>query len=120
MIKANSILTVIDNSGARVAKCLKVLKYHRGCAGALLVIDLKKVSPDKKLTKGMVTFGLLASLRYKTKRKTGIYISSDRNGVILVKKKEQEAAANRIFFPIYNELRYVGFSKIVSIAANIY
>jgi large subunit ribosomal protein L14 len=120
MIGANSILTVIDNSGVRAVKCLKVLKHHRGKAGALLVVDVKKVSPDKKFTKGMVTFGLLATLRYKTKRRTGNELNSDRNAVILVKKKEQEAAANRIFFPIYNELRYSGFSKIVSIANNIF
>jgi large subunit ribosomal protein L14 len=120
MIGSNSILTVIDNSGVRTVKCLKVLKYHKGRAGALLVIDVKKVAPDKKFSKGMVTFGLLASLRYKTKRKTGNELLSDRNAVILVKKKEQEASANRIFYPVYNELRFSGFSKIMSIATDIY
>lgn len=120
MITSNSVLSVIDNSGVRTVKCLKVFKSSVGKAGSLMVVDIKKVAPEKKFVKGMITFGLLASMRYRTSRKTGLFLRSDRNAVILVKKKEQEAAANRIFYPIYNELRFTGFSKIMSLASDIY
>jgi large subunit ribosomal protein L14 len=120
MITANSLLSVIDNSGVRSVKCIKVFGTLFARAGSVIVVDVKKVSPDKKFTKGMITFGLIVSLRYKTVRKTGLIINSDRNAVVLVKKKEQEAVANRIFFPIYNEVRFTGFSKITSIANDIF
>jgi ribosomal protein L14 len=120
MITTNSLLSVIDNSGVRSAKCIKVFNRIFAKSGSLLVVDIKKVAPDKKFSKGMITFGLMVSLRYKTVRKTGIILNSDRNAIVLVKKKEQEAVANRIFFPVYNEVRFTGFSKIISISNDIF
>lgn len=119
MVIVASRLKVIDNSGVKLARCLKVLRVPVAKPGTLIVVSVQKVLPKKKITKGDVLFGLVVSLRGRYRRLTGEHIKSDRNGLLLVKKKEAEPLANRIFFPIYNELRFTTFTKIISIAKDI-
>lgn len=119
MVLVSTRLKVVDNSGVKFVRCLKVLQRAVARPGSLIIVSVQRVLPKKKIVKGDVLFALVTSLRRFHSRKTGEYLKSDRNGALLVKKKELEPIANRIFFPIYNELRFTNFTKIISIAKDI-
>jgi len=51
MIQPRSHLTIVDNSGARYAQCIRVLKKKNAQVGDLIIVSLKKikVSQSQKL-----------------------------------------------------------------------
>ena len=53
MISVGTIVNVSDNSGAVTASCIKVLGTHqkkKGVPGDLLIVTLKKVKLNKKVS----------------------------------------------------------------------
>jgi len=68
MIKINSVLKVVDNSGARFAQCLRVLsKSPKNAAyiGDLIIVSVKRVVPNKKNKKRFYSY---SSCRKNCKR----------------------------------------------------
>ena len=64
MIQLNSILSVIDNSGAKKVKCVKVLGgSFNGGLGDRIVVAIQKVVPNRKVKQGDVTKSLIVRLR---------------------------------------------------------
>lgn len=131
MIYIGTNLTVIDNTGAKILRCLKIFYKNEGVPGSLVITSIKKILPyrdslkqagvKQKLEKGDLVFGVIASSRKSLKRLTGNIVKSRYNAVILLKsKKEREPLANRVLAPIYDELRLSGYTKIVSLSQNIF
>ena len=58
MIQSGTFLKVFDNSGAKTAKCLIVVKKPIGFLGDIIKITLRKFTASKKLIKGKKYFGL--------------------------------------------------------------
>ena len=50
MIQLNSKLIVLDNSGAKIVKCIKMTKGSTvGTVGDIIVVAVKKAVPNKKI-----------------------------------------------------------------------
>jgi large subunit ribosomal protein L14 len=119
MVQVSTRVDVADNTGARIAQCIRVYGSSLAIPGMLIVVSVKRALARRKISKGDVLTGVVATSRRILARKTGGQIKSDFNTIIMVKKSELEPLSNRVLFPVYIELRRGGFSKIVSLAHDV-
>jgi large subunit ribosomal protein L14 len=66
MIYKHSYLNIIDNSGARKAKCIHVLgKFKWAKVGDLILVVLRKFyNLKKKIKKGSIYLGVIIGVKY--------------------------------------------------------
>jgi large subunit ribosomal protein L14 len=121
MIQMQTNLVVADNSGAKTARCIKVLggsDHMITGIGDIIVISLTSVAPGSKVKKGQVAKGVIVRTKSKIVRPDGSFIKFDDNAVVLV-DKDGEPIATRVFGPIAREVRQKGFLKIASLASEV-
>lgn len=121
MIQMQSNLAVADNSGAKTARCIKVLggsKHMITGIGDIIVVSITSVSPGSKVKKGQVAKGVIVRTKNKITRADGSFVKFDENAVVLV-DKDGEPIATRVFGPIAREVRQKGFLKISSLAPEV-
>ena len=121
MIQERSILTVADNSGARIVRCFRVLggtrrRYAR--IGDIIVASVRVAEPRKAISKKDIVRAVVVRQKKAYRRKDGSYVRFDDNTVVLVDNKN-EPRATRIFGPIPRELRDRGFEKIFTMAPEV-
>ena len=121
MIQQETMLTVADNSGAKQAKCFRVLggsKRRYAYLGDVVVCAVKQAIPGGTVKKGDVVKGVVVRTRKEQRRRDGSYIRFDENAVVLINDKH-EPIGTRIFGPVARELREKKFMKIVSLAPEV-
>ena len=121
MVQLRTMLTVSDNSGARVAQCIKVLGGHHrryGRLGDIVVVSIRDALPGGQVKKGEVAKAVIVRTRKEQKRKDGSYIRFDQNAVVLI-DDAREPRGTRIFGPVARELREKEFMKIISLAPEV-
>ena len=121
MIQEESLLTIADNSGAKTAKCIRVLggtgrRYAR--VGDIVVLAVKSAIPQGTIKKGQVVRGVIVRTRKEQRRKDGSYIRFDTNSAVLI-DGQREPVGTRVFGPVARELREKRFMKIVSLAPEV-
>lgn len=122
MIQTRTMLSVADNSGARLVQVIKVLggtKRRYARLGDIVVVSVKEAEPRKVVKKKDVLRAVVARQRQPFRRKDGSYVRFDDNSVIILEAKTQEPKAGRIFGPIPRELRERGYAKIISLAQEV-
>lgn len=124
MLQIRSILVVADNSGAKRASMVGVPgkgNKHIGSIGEIINIVVKEAIPYGQVKKGEVLPAVIVRTRKEIRREDGSYIRFDNNAcVILQAKDSKEPKGTRIFGPIAKEVKDAGFSKIASLAEEIY
>jgi large subunit ribosomal protein L14 len=121
MIQEETNLVVADNSGAKKARCIRVLGGHdRRYAGLgdLVVVAVKSAIPGAGVKKGEVAKAVIVRTRKETRRKDGSFIRFDENAAVLV-NDAGEPRGSRIFGPVARELRERQYMKIVSLAPEV-
>ena len=121
MIQAETKVVVADNSGAKVAKCFKVLggsKRRYARVGDLVKCAVKVAIPGGTVKKGDVVLAVVVRTTKEERRKDGSYIRFDENAVVVINDKK-EPVGTRIFGPVARELREKKFMKIVSLAPEV-
>jgi large subunit ribosomal protein L14 len=121
MIQMQTALVVADNSGAKTARCIKVLggsDHMVTGVGDIIVVSVTSIIPGAKVKKGQVAKAVIIRIRKKTKRADGSEIAFDDNAVVLV-DKQGEPIATRVFGPVARELRNKNFMKIISLAPEV-
>jgi len=121
MIQEETMVTVADNSGAKQAKCFRVLggtgrRYAR--VGDIVVCAVKQAIPGGTVKKGDVVKAVVVRTVKERRRKDGTYIRFDENAVVIINEK-REPVGTRIFGPVARELREKKFMKIVSLAPEV-
>lgn len=124
MLQPQTIVTVADNSGAKVARVFKVLggsKRRYAEIGDVVVVSIQTAEPRKLVKKKDVYKAVIVRQTKPTRRKDGSYVSFDDNAVVLIEKqgKEMGPKGNRVFGPVPRELTEKGWSNIASIAPEI-
>ncbi|MDD3190369.1 MAG: 50S ribosomal protein L14 [Candidatus Pacebacteria bacterium] len=122
MIQEGTKLMVADNSGAKLAKCIKVLGGSRrryAGIGDVIVVAIKASEPRGQVKKGEVAKAVIVRQKKALRRKDGSYIRFDDNAVIIVDKDNMTPKGSRVFGPIARELRDKGFMKLVSLAPEV-
>lgn len=123
MIQVQSMLTVADNSGAKLAECIKVLGGSRkryATIGDIIVVAVKDSLPTAKAKKGTVMKAVIVRTKKEISRPDGSYIRFDDNAVVLL-TATLEPIGTRIFGPVARELRAgrETYAKIVSLAPEV-
>jgi large subunit ribosomal protein L14 len=121
MVQVQTILTIADNSGARTAKCIRVLggslrRYAR--IGDIIVVSVRDALPDSDIKKGQVAKAVVVRTKKEYRRPDGSYIRFDQNAAVLI-NEDKEPRASRIFGPVARELRDRQFMKIISLAPEV-
>ena len=122
MIQESTRLTIADNSGAKVAECIRVLggtrrRYAR--VGDVIVAAVKSAIPNGNVKKGQVVKCVVVRTKKEIGRKDGSYIRFGDNAAVILQEESQEPVGTRIFGPVARELREKKFMKIVSLAPEV-
>ena len=127
MIQQQTILKVLDNSGAKTVKCIKVLggfKKRYARLGDIIVVAIQELRNKSKITskvkKGEVHKALIIQTKCKYKKKDGAIMSFDnnKNAVVLINKKGNPVAT-RITEPLPFVLKKKKLVKFISISPGI-
>ncbi len=121
MIQDFSRLVVADNTGAKVAMVIRVIGGSRrryGRIGDIVVVTIKDAIPHAPVKKGEVGKAVVVRTRKEYRRDDGSYVRFDDNACVLI-NDQREPRGTRIFGPIARELREHGFTKIISLAAEV-
>jgi large subunit ribosomal protein L14 len=124
MLQPQTIVTVADNSGAKVARIFKVLggsKRRYAGIGDVVVVSVQTAEPRKAVKKKDVYKAVIVRQTKPTRRKDGSYVSFDDNAVVLIEKqgKEMGPKGNRVFGPVPRELVERGWANIAGIAPEV-
>lgn len=121
MIQMQTSLVVADNSGAKSARCIKVLggSNHMitGVADTV-VVSITSALPGGKVKKGDVAKGVIVRTKKEIQRPDGSTIKFDENAIVLI-NKDGTPLGTRVFGPVVRELRNQGFTKILSLAPEV-
>lgn len=121
MIHIQTKLNINDNSGIKLAQCLKIYKKKTGHIGDIILISIKNLktnSNKKKLLKGDLLKAIIIYTKYKNKNTIGNLIKFDINSIIIL-NNQNKPLGTRIFGPITSKFRKLKNFKILSIASNI-
>jgi large subunit ribosomal protein L14 len=122
MIQTQTVVDIIDNSGAKRGRVFKVLggsKRRYARIGDLVVLSVIKAEPRKQVKKKDVVVGIVVRQKQAFRRKDGTYISFDHNAVVIINKEKKTPVANRIFGPVTRELQDFGYKQITSMAPEV-
>ena len=122
MIQESTRVTIADNSGAKVAQCIRVLggtrrRYAR--VGDLIVASVKSAIPNGNVNKGQVVKCVIVRTKKEIGRRDGSYIRFSENAAVILDAEGKEPVGTRIFGPVARELREKKFMKIVSLAPEV-
>lgn len=121
MIQPQTILRVVDNSGAKVIRCFRVLGGTRrryAELGDIIVASVQIAEPRREIKKKAVVRAIVVRQKKAFRRKDGSYIRFNENAAILVNEKK-EPIGNRIFGPIPREIRERGYNKAAGLAPEL-
>lgn len=121
MIQMQTMLDVADNTGAKQARCIKVLGgTHRRYAslGDVVVAAVQHSIPGSEVKPGTIVRGVIVRVRKNTRREDGSYVRFDHNAMVIV-DAENNPKGTRIFGAVARELRDSNFMKIVSLAQEV-
>ena len=122
MLQQRSILDVADNTGAK--KVMMIGVPGRGnklfaFVGDIITVTVKEAAPYAQVKEGEILQAVIVRTKKESRRKDGSYLRFDDNAAVLIEKEKKEPIASRIFGPVARELKEKGFSKIVSLAAEV-
>ena len=122
MIQMGTILDVADNSGAKKIFCITVQGGSAGrfgLIGDVISASVKVALPDGTVTKGKKVKAVIVRTRKELRRRDGSYIRFDDNAAVIIDEKG-EPVGTRVFGPVARELREKKFTKIVSLAPEVW
>jgi len=121
MIQPESELVVVDNTGAKRVKCIKVLggsKRRYARVGDIIVCSIQEATPEGNAKKGDVVKAVIVRTRSRIRRDDGSILHFDTNSCVIIDDKK-EPKGTRIFGPVAREVREHGFLKICSLAPEV-
>ncbi|MGA3295501.1 MAG: 50S ribosomal protein L14 [Candidatus Acidiferrales bacterium] len=122
MVQMRTWLTVADNSGARQLTCILPIGGDAGLTaglGDVITAAVKEAAPDSQIKKGTVVRAVVVRTRKEHRRKDGTYVRFDDNAAVLI-NDANEPVGTRVFGPVARELRDKKFTKIVSLAPEVW
>ena len=122
MIQPRTLVTVADNSGAKIGRIFKVLgssKRRYARIGDLVILSVQTAEPRKAVKKKEVLQAVVVRQRQPFRRKDGSYMRFDENAVVILDKDKKEPKGGRIFGPIPRELQELGYQTIISRAPEV-
>jgi large subunit ribosomal protein L14 len=124
MLQLRSMLTVADNTGAKIVQLIGIPKKgNRKMAytSEIITAVVKQAMPFGQIKKGEVVTAVIVRTVKEKRRKDGTYIRFDDNACVILQGKDSiEPKGTRVFGPIAKEVKDKGYNKIASLAPEIY
>lgn len=121
MIQPRTMLKVVDNTGAKIIQCIRVLggtKKRYGKIGDIIVGTVKEAEPRRLVKKHDIVRAVIIRQKKSLRRPDGSYIRFDDNAVVIL-ETGKEPKGGRIFGPVAREIKERGFDKIANLAQDI-
>lgn len=125
MIQHGSIFKVVDNSGAKIAYCIKVSSgYKRRYAlmGDIITVSIKglrlKRRAFSKIKKGEIYKAIVIRTKSIKKNFNGDFFSYFENSVVLLNKKNK-FIGTRVFGSISKYFRHTKYLKLISLSSGL-
>lgn len=120
MIQEETNLDVADNTGARKARCFRLIGQRKRYAhiGDVIRVAVKEAQPAGMVKKGQVCRAIIVRTAQPIRRPDGSTVRFDSNAVVLVDEK-LNPLGTRIFGPVARELREKNYMKIISLAPEV-
>ena len=123
MIQLKSILVPADNTGATELIMIHVKGGDKKIAsiGSIITCVVRGASTTGMVKDSEIVKAVVVRTRKAVGRNDGSYISFDDNAAVLIDNDiDKNPRGTRIFGPIARELKDLGFSKIISMATEVY
>jgi large subunit ribosomal protein L14 len=124
MLQDRAIVTVADNTGAKIGRVFKVLggsKKRYAQIGDVVVISIQTAEPRKAAKKKDIFKAVVVRQKKPFRRANGSYVAFDDNAVVIIEKQGKEMApkGNRVFGPVPRDLIERGWASIASLAPEV-
>ncbi|MBI3103373.1 50S ribosomal protein L14 [Candidatus Daviesbacteria bacterium] len=122
MVQHRTRLTVADNSGAKALQVIQPLGgsgKRKATLGQLVVAVVKGADPNGQVKDHEIVKTVIVRTKKELRRSDGSYIKFDDNAGVVV-DDDGNLRATRIFGPIAREVRDKGFTKIISLAQEVW
>lgn len=128
MIQMQTIVDIADNTGAKRARCIHVLRgstsrrgkftLKKAGLGDVIVCSIRKALPAGEVKQGQLVRCVVVRCKHPTRRRDGSYVRFDSNAAVII-DEERNPKGTRIFGAVARELREKNFMKIVSLANEV-
>lgn len=122
MVQHRSRLTVADNSGAKVLQVIQPLGgsgKRKATIGQIVVAVVKGANPNGQVKNHEIVRVVIVRCKKEVRRDDGSYIKFDDNAGVVI-DTDGNLRATRIFGPIAREVRDKGYTKIISLAQEVW
>lgn len=122
MIQEQTTIKITDNSGAKMAKCIKVLnKKSKAFIGDLIIVSIIQLNKNiqniqaSKMKKGSIFLAIVVGLKkIRNKQKSNLLLTHE-NSICLL-NKQKKLLASRISMPISKEVKKKKLFKVGSLS----
>lgn len=122
MVQHRTRLAVADNSGAKVLQVIQPLGgsgKRKASLGEIVVGVVKGANPNGQVKDHEIVRVVIVRCKKEVRREDGSYIKFDDNAGVVI-DADGNLRATRIFGPVAREIRDAGYSKIVSLAQEVW
>jgi large subunit ribosomal protein L14 len=124
MIQPRTILKVLDNSGAKTVRCIKITKGFKkkyAKLGDIIIVSVQQLRNKLKKSSKVKKKEIYKAIILGTKtgyHNNGLYVKFQENVVILI-NIQKEIIGTRILYPIPFILKKKKYQKLVSISQGL-
>lgn len=122
MVQHRSRLTVADNSGAKILQVIQPLGgsgKRKAGMGEIVVGVVKGADSNGQVKNHEIVKIVIVRCKKELRRDDGSYIKFDDNAGVVI-DNDGNLRSTRIFGPVAREVRDAGYSKIVSLAQEVW
>lgn len=122
MIQNYTRLKIADNTGAKQIMCIGIpggMRKRYARVGDVIVATVKRAAPHGMVKKGDVVKAVIVRVTKSYRRLDGSYIRFDDNAAVILGERNNPKGS-RIFGPVARELRDKNFTKIISLAPQVF
>lgn len=122
MLQHRSMVKVADNSGAKTVMVIQPLGgsgKRKATLGELVSAVVKGANPNGQVKDHELVRAVIVRTKKERRRDDGSYIKFDENAVVII-DVDGNLRATRVFGPIAREVRDKGFTKIASLAPEVW
>jgi len=125
MLKTESVVIVADNTWAKKAKIIRILKSSNARTALIwdkVVLAIREASATSSIKEWEVCWGIIVRVRKEIGRKDWTYVRFGDNAVVLISKNDKWEIApmwKRVFGPVARELKDMWFKNITNMAEEV-
>ncbi len=122
MVQHRSYVNVADNSGAKQLMVIQAVggsRHRFGRLSDLLICVVKGADPNGQVKDATIVRAVLVRSVKEVRREDGSMVKFDDNAAVIV-NPNGEPVGSRVFGPVARELRNKNYSKILSLAPEVW